>query len=175
MGAEELSASLWRERRGLELLLFRLETQLLYLNADQFQWLAFTSADLESAVENLRFETLARNVEASAVAAQWGAPPQATLPHLAATAPTDVWGALLQEHHSELSVLVGQVNSAREANIGALRAALEGSARDAEAAGMSPEPADELAVHARHVASERALAVVQECGQPLVKEFLGLD
>lgn len=174
MGADELSASLWRERRQLELLLFRLETQLLYLNADKSQWLTFTSADLEAVLENLRFDTLSRNVEASTVAAEWGVPAQATLTALAAAAPAGIWGELLQEHQREMNVLVRQINSAREANLGALRSALEGSARDADAAGMSPEPADELALLARHATADRALAVVQECAQPLVEEFLGL-
>ncbi len=174
MGADELSASLWRERRQLKLLLFRLETQLLYLNADKSQWLTFTSADLEAVLESLRFETLARHVEASAVAAEWGAPAQATLPVLATAAPAGIWGDLLQEHQREMSVLVRQVNSAREANLGALHSALEGSARDADAAGMSAEPADELALLARHATADRALKVVQECAQPLVEEFLGL-
>lgn len=174
MGADELSASLWRERRQLELLLFRLETQLLHLNADECRWLTLTSADLEAVLKNLRFETLTRNVEVAAVAAEWGAPAQATLTALAAAAPAGIWGELLMDHHREMSLLVRQVNSAREANLGALHSALEGSARDAKAAGMSPEPADELALLARHATEDRALAVVQQCGQPLVEEFLGL-
>lgn len=174
MGAEELSASLWRERRQLELLLFRLETQLLYLNAGNLQPLDFTATDLESVLETLRFETLARNVEASAVAAEWGAPGQPALPDLAAAAPAGIWGDLLQEHQNQMSILVQELNSARDANLGALHSALEGLARDADAAGMSPEPADELALLAGHAAAGRALKVVQECAQPLVEEFLGL-
>ncbi|VXB80144.1 conserved hypothetical protein [Arthrobacter sp. 9AX] len=174
MGADELSASLWRERRQLELLLFRLETQLLHLNADDLQWLPFTAADLESVLESLRFETLARHVEAAALAAEWGAPAEATLPVLAAAAPAGSWGALLQEHGHEMTGLLGRTRSAREANLGALASALEGITREAEAAAMSPEPADELALLAQRAAAERALAVVQDCAQPLVEEFLGL-
>jgi hypothetical protein len=174
LGAEELSASLWRERRQLELLLFRLETQLLYLNAGNLQPLDFTATDLETVLETLRFETLARTVEASAVAAEWGAPAQPTLPGLAAVAPAGIWGDLLQEHQHRMTNLVQEIDSAREANLGALHSALEGLARDADAAGMSPEPADELALLAGHAAAERALKVVQECAQPLVEEFLGL-
>jgi hypothetical protein len=174
MGADELSASLWRERRQLELLLFRLETQLLYLNADDGEWLTFTAADLESVLESLRFETLTRNVEAAAVAAEWGAPADATLPVLAAAAPAGIWAELLQEHGREMTVLLRRIRSAREANLGALASALEGFARDAEAAAMSPEPADELGLLTLQATAERALALVQACAQPLVEEFLGL-
>lgn len=173
MGADELSAALWRERRQLRLLLFRLETQLLCLNADKSQWLTLTSADLEAVLESLRFETLTRSVEAAAVAAEWGAPAQATLPDLAAAAPAGIRGELLQEHQREMSVLLRQVSSAREANLRALHSALEGSAQDMDAAGTSPEPADELALLARRATTERALKVVHDCAQPLVEEFLG--
>jgi hypothetical protein len=174
LSAEELSASLWRERRQLELLLFRLETQLLYLNAGNSQPLDFTATDLEDVLETLRFETLARNVEASAVAVEWGTPAQATLPALAAAAPAGIWGDLLQEHQRQMSILVQQIDSAREANLGALYSALEGFTLDADAGGMWPEPADELALLARHATAERALTVVEDCALPLVEEFLGL-
>lgn len=174
MGADELSASLWRERRQLELLLFRLETQLLHLKANNSQWLEFTAEDLNAVLETLRFETLARNVEAAAVAAEWGTSAQATLPHLTAAAPASIWGQLLEEHRCEMTILLGHIESAREANLGALRSVLEGSSADAEAAAMSPEPAEELALLARHATAARALKIVQDCAQPLVKEFLGL-
>jgi hypothetical protein len=173
MGADELSASLWRERRQLELLHFRLETQLEYLNAGKRRWLKFTSADLESALEKLRFETLTRNVEASAVAVQWGAPEQATLPVLAAAAPAGIWGELLHEHGRELSALLRQVNAARDANLVALRAARGQPAVTPVAANGSTDPDDELALLAQDAVDHHALAVVQGCAQPLLEEFLG--
>lgn len=174
MGGDELSASLWRERHQLELLLFRLETQLLHLNADQGEWLTFTVADLKTVLESIRFETLTRNVEAAAVAAEWGVSADATLPVLAAAAPAGIWGDLLQEHLREMTDLLHRIRSAREANLGALGCALEGFTRDAEAAATSPEPADELALLTHQATAERALKLVQACDQPLVEEFLGL-
>ncbi|ACL40930.1 hypothetical protein Achl_2969 [Pseudarthrobacter chlorophenolicus A6] len=175
MGAEGLSASLWRERRQLELLLFRLETQLLYLNAGHTEWLSFTAADLESVLQNLRFETLARNVEAAGVAAEWGVPGEGTLPGLAAAAPEGIIGELLTKHLQEMASLLHRIESAREANAGALDSAIEGFARDADAAVNSPEPADELGYLAQQSTATHALQLVDECSQPLVKEFLGLD
>jgi hypothetical protein len=174
MGADELSASLWRERRQLELLLFRLETQLLHLNADRSQWLTFTAADLESVLADLRFETLARQVEAAAVAEAWGAPSDATLPALAAAAPAGIWGGLLEEHLHGMTDLLGRISSAREANLGALGSALDGFAREIELSALSPEPADQLALLTDQDTARRALALVHACAQPLIEEFLGL-
>lgn len=173
MGAEELSASLWRERRQLELLLFRLETQLLCMNADRRKWLKFTSTDLEAVVENLRFETLTRNVEASAVAAEWGSRAEATLAALAAAAPPGIWGELLMGHQRELSGLLRQVTAARDANLAALRTAQEPPAGAPVPAGEPIEPTDELALLAQDAVLQHALAVVQRCAQPLLEEFLG--
>lgn len=173
MGADGLSASLWRERRQLELLQFRLETQLLYLHAGQIRWLTFTSADLESVLENLRFETLARNVEAAALATLWGVTGEATLTGLAAAAPVGVWGELLADHGHEMRLLLEHIESAIEANLSALHATLEGVARDLELAASTPEPADELDLLALQATATQALAVVEGSRQPLVAEFLG--
>ncbi|WP_350224064.1 flagellar export chaperone FlgN [Pseudarthrobacter sp. lyk4-40-TYG-27] len=173
LGADGLSATLWRERRQLELLNFRLETQLLYLGTGKTQWLTFTSADLEAVLEKLRFETLARNVEAAAVAAEWGVPGEPDLQRLAAAAPEGIWGELLLDHRRDMALLLQHIQSAIEANREALKSALEGVARDLDAVASSPDPAEELAILARQANAAHALAVVENCGQPLVAEFLG--
>src|SRR6478609_4294247 len=51
MGAADLSAALWQERRQLELLLFRLETQRLHVAAGNIHWIAFTASEVESVLE----------------------------------------------------------------------------------------------------------------------------
>ena len=173
MGADGLSATLWRERKQLELLYFRLETQLHYVSTGKTQWLTFTSADIESVLENLRFETLARNVEAAAVAAEWGVPGEPDLMRLAAAAPEGIWGELLLDHRREMASLLQHLQSSLEANRGALQEALDGLARDLDAADPAAEPADELATLALQATTAHALAVVDGAGQPLVAEFLG--
>ena len=87
MGAGDLSAALWQERRQLELLLFRLETQRLHVVAGNLEWLNFTASEVETVLDRLRFEALARSVESAAVAAEWGLPAQTTLVELIAAAP----------------------------------------------------------------------------------------
>lgn len=194
VGAEELSAMLWRERRQLELLLFRLETQLVHIRAGNWHWLKFTASDVEKVLENLRFDTLARNIESSAVAIEWRASANATLPRIASVAPPGIWAELLQEHHHALVRLLKQVDAAVAANIEAL---LQGPSGDvplgsgqpgdvvAPAASGTPgacgteaptdtaNTADDVMLLAENANIERALAVTRDCSLPLLEEFLG--
>ncbi|WAH99036.1 hypothetical protein [Arthrobacter sp. MMS18-M83] len=191
MGADELSATLWRERRQLELLLFRLETQLLHVRAGNWHWLKFTAADVEKVLENLRFDTLARNIESSAVAIEWRVPANATLPVIASVAPPGIWPELLQDHNHGMVLLLKQVESAVAANIEALLSGPigagdvrltagqpgevlvpDGSA--AEATADTANAADDVILLAENANIERALAVTRDCSLPLLEEFLGL-
>ncbi|UKA63565.1 flagellar protein FlgN [Arthrobacter sp. FW306-04-A] len=181
VGADELSATLWRERRQLELLLFRLETQLLHVRAGNWHWLKFTAPDVEKVLENLRFDTLARNIESSAVAIEWRVPANATLPVIASAAPPGIWPELLQGHHHGMVLLLKQVESAVAANISALLMgpsgagdvlAPDGSA--AEASADTANAADDVVLLAENANIERALAVTRDCSLPLLEEFLGL-
>ncbi|GAB3561202.1 hypothetical protein GCM10027405_12600 [Arthrobacter alkaliphilus] len=164
VGADELSATLWRERKQLELLLYRLEAQLLHVRAGHTHWLKFTAADVEKALESLQFDTLARNIESSAIAIEWHLSANATLPMIASAAPPGVWPELLQEHHRELVLLFKQVETAAAANVEAL---LMGTLAQADTA-------DDLAALADDANIERALAATRDCSLPLLKEFLGL-
>lgn len=191
MGADELSATLWRERRQLELLLFRLETQLLHVRAGNWHWLKFTAADVEKVLENLRFDTLARNIESSAVAIEWRVPANATLPVIASAAPPGIWPELLQDHHHGMVLLLKQVESAVAANISALLMGPSGGgdvrlaagqpgdvlapdASGAEATAGTANAADDVILLAEQSNIERALAVTRDCALPLLEEFLGL-
>jgi hypothetical protein len=184
---------LWRERRQLELLLFRLETQLLHVREGNWHWLKFTASDVEKVLEKLRFGTLARNIESSAVAIEWRVPASATLPMIASVAPPGIWPELLQEHHHGLVLLLKQVEATVAANVEALLmgqhaaenplagatepssavpgypVAGNGSPQDAAA-----NDADDVMLLAEQSNIERALAVTRDCSQPLLQEFLGL-
>ncbi|MDQ0029475.1 hypothetical protein [Arthrobacter bambusae] len=188
VGADELSATLWRERRQLELLLYRLETQLLHVRAGNWHWLKFTAADVEKALENLRFDTLARNIESSALAIEWCLSANATLPKIASVAPPGVWPELLQEHHRELVLLFKQVETAAAANVNALQLAPQ-DAGNPEPGPVQPSDniataspgtlaragaVDDVAFLTENANIERALAVTRDCSLPLLAEFLGL-
>ncbi|WP_269994931.1 hypothetical protein [Arthrobacter sp. B2a2-09] len=180
---------LWRERRQLELLLYRLESQLLHVRAGNWQWLKFTAADVEKVLENLRFDTLARNIESSARAIEWHLPANATLPMIASVAPPGIWPELLQEHHHGLILLLKQVETTAATNVEAL---LTGPQRAGNAPLRSVQPGDIMASAAPGAVAqadtvddvtflaenaniERALAVTRDCSLPLLKEFLGLE
>ncbi|MFF2713966.1 flagellar protein FlgN [Paenarthrobacter sp. NPDC058040] len=164
MGADELSATLWRERGRLDFLLFLLETQLLHLHAGHWHRLNFTASELEKVLENLRFESLARGVEASALAAEWKAPDQLTLPSLVRIAPPGVWAGLLGEHREAMISLVESIDEAIDANVSAL----------ADGPVVDVPGADELALVTREANIQRALAAVHAAALPSLRDFLGL-
>ena len=176
MGAGDLSAALWQERRQLELLLFRLETQRLHVLAGNLQWLSFTSSEVESVLDRLRFEALARSVESAAVAAEWGLPAQASLIELVGGAPAGPWPEILQEHANGLHALLAALSNAARANEDALRQ-LDYSVPSAEAGsgGAASLPSDAAQVLDQLTTAgniERALAVTLRTPQPLLAQYL---
>lgn len=176
MVSSDLSAALWQERRELELLLFRLETQRLHIAAGNLQWLGFTSSEVENVLDRLRFEALARSVESASVATGWGLPAQATLVELIAGAPAGSWADILREHLAGLRDLLRQLGAAADEGEHVLRnLAVPGTsgASPGGAAGMRPgttsEHVDQLAMAAN---IERALIMVRRTAQPLLAHYL---
>src|SRR5690554_7517598 len=105
VGANELSAALWRERELLDLLVFKLEEEQLLLAAGKARWLQFATREVEQVMERLRTASLARTVEVSNLAKEWGTDENATLRELVEHAPEGAWGELFErseEHTSEL-------------------------------------------------------------------------
>lgn len=72
MGLAELSSILWAERRLLELLVFKLESQQLLLGSGRDRWLPRSSDELEAVLEDLRHTEVLRAMEARAVATELG-------------------------------------------------------------------------------------------------------
>lgn len=182
MSAGDLSAALWQERRQLELLLFRLETQRLHVVAGNLQWLRFTSSEVESVLDRLRFEALARSVESAALAAAWGLPAQAALIELLAAAPPGPWPEILQEHLDSIRGLLRQLRHAARANEEILRGLGTPENAETPSKGLSGTPAGTFtALNAAGVLDrltaagniERALAVVRRTPQPLLAAYVG--
>lgn len=178
MGETDLSAALWQERRELELLLFRLETQRLHIEAGNLHWLSFTASEVENVLDRLRFEALARSVESAAVAAEWGLPAQATLAELIMGAPARASAEILAEHLAGLRDLLRRLGDAARSGEQLLRNLTRpGSSGPSPggAAGTRPgedsaEILDQLAMAAN---IERALIMVQRTSQPLLHHYLG--
>ncbi|MFF1831740.1 flagellar export chaperone FlgN [Paenarthrobacter sp. NPDC058040] len=170
MGADELSARLWRERRQLDHLLFVLETQLLHLKAGNWHRLSFTTTELEKVIENLRFDSLARGVEASAMVSEWNEQEQQTLPSLVTIAPSGLWQDLLEEHRRGMSSLLASIDAATAANNSLLLQGPDfvGSVQ----AGLNETVTNELAVITLETNIQRALSAVASASLPAVREFL---
>ncbi|WP_417564400.1 flagellar protein FlgN [Microbacterium sp.] len=124
MAMNELSMRLWRERELLEMLLFKLDVQRLLLAAGDGRWLHFATDEIEHVLDRMREATIARVVEATAVAQEWGAPEEATLVELVEHAPTDAWREVFSEHLRALTQLVAEISQRRDVNLQQLNAVL---------------------------------------------------
>lgn len=171
MGAEDLSAALWKQRSDLELLQFRLDTQALHAGDETMTWLKITAADIESVVERLNVELLSCHVESAAVASLWGAPPSAPLPALIVFAPPGVWPTLLGEHLAELRRLYAAIQAGSAANRLAFLQRVEAAAPQASA---PVEPDADLAALLAGGTVARAKAAAKSTDLPLLAQYLGL-
>ncbi|MCP2032950.1 hypothetical protein L1277_003063 [Okibacterium sp. HSC-33S16] len=123
MGANELSALIWRERELLELVVFKLEVEQLLLTTGKTKWLHQATTEIEQVVESLREVGLARSVEVTVVAREWGTPENATLRHLIENAPAGPWAEIFSDHLQALTQFTTDIKSLRDANEQMLRAA----------------------------------------------------
>jgi hypothetical protein len=177
MGASDLSTSLWQERRELELLLFKLETQRLHVQAGNLKWLHFVASEIEGVLDRQRFDALARSVESAAVATEWGLPAHATLAELIAGAPAGPWAEILREHLVTLRDLLRQLSEAAQDGERLLR-----TLREPGRPGASPDGAAVTATGADSAEAlyqlsltaniERALALTQRATRPLLAPYL---
>ena len=124
MSANELSASLWRERELLDLLVFKLEEEQFILSSGKTRWLQFATREVEQVMERLRQAGLARTVEASIVASEWGAEDDVTLRELVALAPSGPWADIFTAHLSAMTELTNEIRELRDLNEHYLRTAI---------------------------------------------------
>ena len=118
-----LSDILWRERRLLDLLRFKLEEEHLLLAAGRTEWVARASHEIEMVLDELARAELDRAVAVADVGAAFGLGSQPTLAVLAA-AVEPPWTGLLRAHRHALRVATRQVERASEANRVLLRQGL---------------------------------------------------
>ena len=123
MGANELSALLWRERELLELLIFKLEEEQLLLQGGKSRWLQHATREVEQVLNLVREAGLGRSVEVAALATVWGTTEDATLRELAAAAPDGPWGEILTAHLKAMGDLTAQIKELRDLNERYIRAA----------------------------------------------------
>lgn len=142
MGANELSALLWRERELLELLVFKLEEEQLLLQGGKSRWLQHATREVEQVLGLVREAGLARSVEVAAVAIQWGTAQDATLRELAANAPAGPWGEILAAHLKAMSELTTQIKELRDTNERFIRAAARSTQETLATVSVDPKTYD---------------------------------
>ncbi|WP_159802688.1 putative bifunctional diguanylate cyclase/phosphodiesterase [Arthrobacter zhaoguopingii] len=164
MGITELTVTLWQERRVLEELLAA-TGQALAPPRDSAQG----PAEAPRAESDLRKELglirLARDVEMAAVAQEWGLGPATGLAGLAAGAPTDSWGWILDSHHQALTDLEVRLSAGRAAEALDTTPPADGPVRqepprpggDGDGGPGSPGLPDSLLGHALNAVSEGSL------------------
>ncbi|KGJ79507.1 flagellar biosynthesis protein FlgN [Cryobacterium roopkundense] len=137
MGANELSALLWRERELLELLVFKLEEEQLLLQGGKSRWLQHATREVEQVLTLVREAGLGRSVEVAALATEWGSSQDATLRELAASAPSGPWTEILGAHLKAMADLTTQIKQLKDVNEQFIRAASRSTQETL--AGLNPD------------------------------------
>lgn len=120
MSLQSLSDVLFEERRVLELLLFRLETERLVLATGSERWLALASREVDVAADELNRVELARSVCMAQAAPELDLGPDATLATLVAAVPRP-WATIFAEHQKTLRSLMTEVLAAAQSSSHLLR------------------------------------------------------
>jgi len=115
MTLNSLSEALWRERRLLELLLFKLEEEQLLLSSGRTRWLSQATREVESVLDEIRSAELARAVEVEEVALALGVPTSSSLSVLADAAPAP-WDELLRAHRDAFTSLTAEIGRLADDN-----------------------------------------------------------
>jgi hypothetical protein len=124
MGTHELSASLWRERELLELLLFKLTEEQLLLTSGKARWLQYATQEVEQVMNKLRTAGLARSIEVSSLAEDWGVDENSTLRELTIHSTDDTWRDILTAHLVAMTELTREIQEIRDLNVQYLRTAI---------------------------------------------------
>ncbi len=101
MGFDEVSSQLWRQRRVLEMLLFKLEEENLILTTGRFVWLERAASEIQDVVEELRQSESDRAQAVCAVAEELGLGSAPTLAELVDASP-EPWDSILDQHQKAL-------------------------------------------------------------------------
>ena len=120
MNLADLSTLLWRQRRLLELLLFKLDEQEMILATGRTCWLAHAAHEIEIVLAEIKEVELQRASVLEAVALDLGICHGATLEDVAAAARAP-WCGIFADHRAALLLLTRDVGAIADAS----RAALE--------------------------------------------------
>ncbi|WIE80923.1 flagellar export chaperone FlgN [Curtobacterium sp. MCSS17_016] len=142
MGANELSAALWRQRELLDLLHYKYETEHLLLAAGKSRWIPRATLEVEAVIEQLQTASLRTSVMMVDVAAEWGVHVDANLRAVIDAAPASVWKDIFTAHLDALTLATGNIKQLRSQNDTLMRQALRSTQELLNAIGTPAEGYD---------------------------------
>ena len=110
MSLSEISNILWRERRLLELLAFKLEEERLVLASGQTRWLSRASSEVDAIVDEIKHVRLERAIGLADLAAEFELSDSPTLRELAAVVPPP-WNGICAQHGRALETLSREIEA----------------------------------------------------------------
>jgi hypothetical protein len=116
MGLPGVSTILWRQRRLLEQLAFKLDAQQLLLANGRDRWLSQTTDEIDAVLEELRNVEVLRAAQVDAAANRLGVGPNPSLAELATAAPRP-YDEILRHHRDALLALLEVVQDRRLVNL----------------------------------------------------------
>jgi hypothetical protein len=120
MSLSEISNVLWRERRLLDLLVFKLEEEQLVLVSGRTRWLSHATREVETILEEIKRVELERAMAVQGSARGLGMSDTPSLRELAAVAPTP-WDGIFAEHRRSLLLLAREIDAITKVNRDMLR------------------------------------------------------
>jgi hypothetical protein len=120
MSLSEISNVLWRERRLLDLLVFKLEEEQLVLVSGRTRWLSHATREVETILEEIKRVELERAMAVQGSARGLGMSDTPSLRELAAVAPTP-WDGIFAEHRRSLLLLAREIDVITKVNRDVLR------------------------------------------------------
>ena len=108
MSLSEISNILWRERRLLELLAFKLEEERLVLASGRSRWLSRASGEVDRIIEELKHVRLERAIGLADLGAELGLSDAPTLREVTAAVPPP-WDGICAEHGRALALLAREI------------------------------------------------------------------
>ncbi len=130
MSLSELSNILWRERRLLELLAFKLEEERLVLASGRTRWMPRASGEVDAIIDEIKHVRLERAISLADVGTEIGLGDVPTLRALASAAPPP-WDGICAEHARALRTLSQEIESITRTNGAPATARVETAAPDA--------------------------------------------
>jgi len=110
MSLSEISNILWRERRLLELLAFKLEEEHLVLDSGRTRWLGHASSEVDGIIDEIKHVRLERAIRVADASDELGLSDTPTLRELArCVAPP--WDGIFTEHGRALHTLGREIES----------------------------------------------------------------